>query len=131
MTGCSLPDGLNLDGISLVGAVHGISAQTRDSIFAEFHGMQYGLCSIRMIRDAGHKLVLNLNDRNELYDLRQDPHELQNLAGAQLDRETEARLYARMLEWMKATSDPLLKTMWGSAAFDPEYSPPEGTMWFG
>lgn len=46
-------------------------------VVAEFHGHHFPYPQ-RMIRTADYKLVVNPGDRNELYDLRADPHELHN-----------------------------------------------------
>ncbi len=125
-----LPAGLEIDGESLLPVFREGASLGRDSIFAEFHGMQYGLCSLRMARDERHKYVLNANDRPELYDLQEDPCELRNLAGAREAAEDERRMYRKLLQWMERTQDPLLKTIWGRAAYDPAFRPPEGSPWF-
>ncbi|MBE7560316.1 DUF4976 domain-containing protein [bacterium] len=44
----------------------------------------------------------------ELYDLREDPCERNNLAGRQEMAKMEARLKKALLEWRKETRDPLL-----------------------
>jgi len=128
--GLGLPPDLAIDGTNLLPALrYGVSLG-RDSIFAEFHGMQYGLCSLRMVRDERHKYVLNANDRPELYDLSGDPCELRNLAGTHEAEADEKRMYGKLLRWMERTQDPMLKTIWGHAAYDPHYRPPAGSPWF-
>ncbi len=128
--GQELPPDLAIDGQSLLPAIREGASLGRDSIFAEFHGMQYGLCSLRLVRDERHKYVLNANDRPELYDLAADPCELRNLAGTEDAAEDERRMYAKLLRWMERTADPMLKTIWGRAAYDPHYRPPAGNPWF-
>jgi hypothetical protein len=44
----------------------------------------------------------------ELYDLKNDPYEKQNLARDPQHREVLAQLKAELLAWRKATNDPLL-----------------------
>ena len=46
--------------------------------FGEYHGDWYGHYSSRMVTDGRWKLVWNLTDLGELYDLEKDPHELRN-----------------------------------------------------
>jgi choline-sulfatase len=56
--------------------------------------------NFRCLRTAQVKYVEHLNDRDELYDLAEDPHELVNLADAQPERRRalSRRLHARYLE---------------------------------
>ncbi|MCX7012088.1 MAG: sulfatase-like hydrolase/transferase [Candidatus Sumerlaeota bacterium] len=124
-----LPPDLEIDGRSLLPAFREGVSLGRDSIFAEFHGMQYGLCSLRMARNERHKYVLNVNDRAELYDLMDDPCELRNLAGTAAAADDERSMHDKLLRWMERTRDPLLKTIWGRAAFDPHYIPSGESQW--
>jgi arylsulfatase A-like enzyme len=50
----------------------------REVHYAEYHGDWYGHQSLRMVTDGRWKLVWNLSDLGELYDLEADPHELRN-----------------------------------------------------
>lgn len=106
VAGAAVPDGL--DAIDLGPALRGQDGSPRrDSFFAEFSGSEMGLYSQRMLRTERWKLVYNPWDVDELYDLENDPWELDNLAGdpahAQLQRALEARLW----RWMHDTADPL------------------------
>jgi len=58
------------------------------------------LRNCRCVRTQRHKLIDNYNDAKELYDLEEDPHELNNLAGSCPDRvrDLRSRLNARFLE---------------------------------
>jgi N-sulfoglucosamine sulfohydrolase len=42
----------------------------------------------------------------ELYDLKQDPHQIHNVAGQPVYRDEQAKLRADLLKWMKDTADP-------------------------
>ena len=44
----------------------------------------------------------------ELYDLRNDPNELVNLAGLPEHKERQRKMRAEMLDWMTKTNDPIL-----------------------
>ncbi|OPZ07571.1 MAG: Choline-sulfatase [candidate division BRC1 bacterium ADurb.BinA364] len=128
--GLKMPAELEIDGKSLLPALREGAPLGRDSIFGEFHGMQYGLCSIRWARDERFKYVLNGNDRPELYDTIADPFELRNLAGTGEAADEEKRMYSVLMRWMQATRDPMLKTIWGRAAYDPSFDPGDEAYWF-
>lgn len=72
-----LPSTDAVDGRTLLPLVAGQRPQWRDSILAEFHGHHFPYPQ-RMLRTRTHKLVVNPESVNELYDLRADPHELTN-----------------------------------------------------
>ncbi len=126
---CELPEELSIDGKSLVPVLTGQGSVNRDTMVSEFHGMQYGLASVRMVRDDRYKYVMNANDLNELYDLENDPDELRNLSGVMEYETVEAEMHRKLLRWMRETDDPMLKTLWGTAAYDPDYDPPPDSMW--
>ena len=67
-----------LHGESLVDFARGRAPWPRPVHFAQYHGDWYGHYSSRMVTDGDWKLVWNLTDRCELYDLRADPDELYN-----------------------------------------------------
>ena len=58
-----------------------------------------------MIRILTHKLVLRTYGINELYDLAEDPRELNNVYGEKTYAGIQAELERRMLDWYIATSD--------------------------
>ena len=68
-----------LHGESLLPALRGEAVWERAVAYCEYHGDWYGHYSSRMVTDGDWKLVWNLTDLNELYDLNEDPHELTNL----------------------------------------------------
>ena len=68
-----------LHGESLLPALRGEGAWERSVAYCEYHGDWYGHYSSRMVADGDWKLVWNLTDLCELYDLNEDPHELTNL----------------------------------------------------
>ena len=78
-----------------------------DAAFAEYHGDEWGLYSMRMIRTQTAKYVYSPHGIDELYDLKSDPHELVNriedpsFAGVRTD------LRGRLSAWMIETDDPL------------------------
>ncbi|MBT3377416.1 MAG: sulfatase-like hydrolase/transferase [Lentisphaerae bacterium] len=80
--------------------------------FAEFHGMQWGLYSQRMLVTERHKLVMNAADTDELYDLVRDPAELVNVLDDPEYAQPQADLYRRMFHRMEQTHDPLACDNW-------------------
>lgn len=58
------------------------------------------------IRDAYQ--LMRRPPRYQLYDLDQDPHEFENLAGASEHRETLDDLKQRLTQWRHQTTDPLM-----------------------
>jgi len=70
--------GRSLHGRSLLPLAAGEAEWPRIVHYAQYHGDWYGHYSARMVTDGRWKLVWNLTDLCELYDLESDPHELQN-----------------------------------------------------
>ncbi len=83
--------GRRLHGQSLLPLAAGETEWPRSMHYAEYHGDWYGHYSARMVTDGRWKLVWNLTDLCELYDLENDPHELHN------------RFYEPGLEAVRAT----------------------------
>lgn len=63
------------------------------------------ICRCAMIRTATHKLIHRPGEVSELYDLRTDPGELQNLHGRPAQQEVQRALERRLLDWYTHTSD--------------------------
>jgi arylsulfatase A-like enzyme len=72
-----LPAERAVDGRSLVPLVTGERPEWRQDMVAEFHGHHFPYPQ-RMLRTKTHKLVVNPESVNELYDLRADPDEMVN-----------------------------------------------------
>jgi len=95
----------------------------KDAIFIEFNRFEvdhdgYGAFSpIRCIFDGRHKLVINLLDTDELYDLETDPHELRNLINDPVTFKIRDHLHHRLIDWMGRTRDPLRCTEWSLRAW--------------
>lgn len=79
-------------------------ADWRDIITAEFHGHHFPYPQ-RMIFDGRFKLVVNPPDRDELYDLRGDPHELVNRIDDSALTEERNALYRRLYRELKKRGD--------------------------
>ncbi len=70
-----------------------------------FCGRWYG---IRAIRTPEHKYSFNPTGIDELYDLKQDPGEMQNLAYSSAHEKIKAELQERLLVHLQAVEEPLL-----------------------
>jgi arylsulfatase A-like enzyme len=68
-----------MDGHSMLPLAQGGTDWHKSVNYSEYHGDWYGHYSSRMVTDGRWKLVWNLTDLCELYDLEEDPHELKNL----------------------------------------------------
>lgn len=66
----------NIDAQSLLPLLQGKTREHRDATVSS-------MCNFRAIRTREHKFIESYNDRNELYDLENDPDELHNLIDQQ------------------------------------------------
>ena len=135
LEGLGLPVPANLHGRSFWPLLQGQPYRPNDRIFAEktYHTAYEPM---RGIRTAAHKLIVNLEVDTkvnvpddiregaiyptmlprlvgqrpclELYDLVNDPGETINLAGKPEYRAVERDLKAQLIDWMRATDDPIL-----------------------
>lgn len=96
----------NIDGRSLVPILEAEEPEDwRDTIVSEYHGDEFGLYTQRMATDGNHKLILNHGGVNELYDLENDPHELENLIDDPEHQDVREDLFEDMKKWMEKTDD--------------------------
>ena len=63
------------------------------------------VCRTTMIRSLNHKLIRRTGGQDELYDLENDPRELENLIDDPGMQETKSDLESAMLDWFMRTSD--------------------------
>jgi arylsulfatase A-like enzyme len=87
-----------LDGRSFLPLAQGQTDWYKSVNYSEYHGDWFGHYSARMVTDARWKLVWNLSDLSELYDLEEDPHELRNLFYDQSHRNTRDKYFEAMVE---------------------------------
>lgn len=104
---CNVKGSNRNDGQSLLPLIENRNLDWRDDIFAEFHGYEPCLTSIRMVRTKSWKYVYNPFSIDELYDLESDPYEIHNLAGRIGQSTVLKRMKERMIEWMRRTNDAL------------------------
>ena len=121
------PTILDAMGIEVPGVLEGSSAlkafidpdlNLKDAIFIEFgryevdHDGFGGFQPIRAVFDGRYKLVINLLSSDELYDLQNDPDEMDNLIHLPEHANQRNRLHDRLLEWMNKTRDPFRGYYW-------------------
>jgi len=118
IAGARNPGGL--DGRSLVPFLRGEPVPDwADDVFAEFHGYESTLCSVRMVRTDRWKYVYNPYSVDELYDLVSDPGELHNLAGKLGYKHILRRMKARLVRWLERTQDTIAEDdSWKGSAYD-------------
>jgi arylsulfatase A-like enzyme len=68
-------------------------------------GPWHGTVEWRMVTDNRFKYTWNKGDLDELYDLRQDPFEMQNLVEQPGLADTLERFRRVLLDWMADTGD--------------------------
>ena len=79
-----------------------------DTVVTEGSGVDGCLISQRMIRHGSLKYVFNAADTDELYDLEEDPHEMNNRVGDAACREKLGDIRDRLRAWMESRGDALL-----------------------
>lgn len=93
------------DGRSVVDLTRGEEVPGwREDIVCEFHGHHFPLQQ-RMLRTNDFKLVVNHESFNELYDLRTDPYELNNVYEAPAYNEIRKELALNLYNQLKANND--------------------------
>jgi arylsulfatase A-like enzyme len=99
------------DGRSLLPLLDGAApADWRENIVAEFHGHHFPYPQ-RMIRTKTHKLVINPESVNELYDLDTDPHELRNVYESPAHRGVRRELSETLYQELRDRGDAFYKWM--------------------
>ena len=103
--------GQSLHGESLLHLVQGSKEWDRTMHYAEYHGDWYGHYSTRMVTDGRWKLVWNLTDLCELYDLENDPHELSNCFYVPEYEEVRASCFDYLMAEAQRTDDAQLRLL--------------------
>ena len=109
--GLSIP--ADFHGASLAAILEGRPvAEWRTEVVSTYNGQQFGLYNQRMIRSADFKYVWNMTDTDELYDLRQDPDELRNVAGDPAYAGVLSELRSKLYRELTRHEDPFLRFDW-------------------
>ncbi len=120
-----LPGHPQFQGRSIQPLLQDPGAAWDDAVFLEYgrfgisHDNHWGFVPSRTIRTRRHKLVLNLCDRDELYDLADDPGEIHNRIDDASLAEVRNDLHDRLLDWMVDRMDPLRGQGWWGRPWRP------------
>ena len=100
-----------LEGKSMLPQIRDTSVRINDTVYTEFtryeadHDGFGGLQMMRAAMTKRYKLVINLLDRDEFYDMETDPYEVRNLIEDPSYEEVRDRLHDRLLDHMNRTRD--------------------------
>lgn len=96
-----------VDGASLLPLVRGENAVWRDATITETFGHGYGEeINCRAVITGRYKFIANSGQLNELYDLQEDPYELNNLIDQPGYADVQAFLTEKLLAWQAESGDP-------------------------
>jgi arylsulfatase A-like enzyme len=124
LAGLSPPPGQKLDGVSLVPALRGAKELSRPRLFWHFPCYVGGAKPSSAIREGDFKLIEFFEDggHRELYNLRTDPNEEQNLADKMPEKATT--LYRTLKTWQTETAAAMPRGR--NPDFDPKAERPRG-----
>ncbi len=112
-----------VDARSLAPLARGETVQNwPDSVYCESHGEVWGYFSQRMVRTTRWKYVYAPHTKDELYDLQEDPAELENLIDSPEHVDVLSEMKARLLGWNDATND-MFQWGWVRSNFPEPISP--------
>ncbi|MCT4544042.1 MAG: sulfatase-like hydrolase/transferase [Vallitalea sp.] len=107
-----------LTGNSLIPVLKGCDSEKKPKAFIEFtryeidHDGFGGYQPIRCVVDNQYKLVINLMTQDELYDMENDPQEMNNLINNSDYIKIRNKLHDDLLKWMDDTRDPYRGYYW-------------------
>lgn len=98
------------DGSSLVPLINNeTDIKWRDCVVTVSSGLESILFTQRMIRKEDIKYVFNCGDIDELYDLKNDPSEKENLVNSQIHKQLLLDMRRLLHKWMKDNGDSTYK----------------------
>lgn len=112
MLGLPMPADVKQEGSDFTPLLRGQKvARWRDTLYGQYDLHNGGLAFMRMIRTADWKLVRHhfASFLDELYDLKSDPDETQNVYANPKHRDVRDRLQQRLTTWQQSIGDPLLE----------------------
>lgn len=110
-----------VDGRSLLPMASGEDRSWREDLMSETHG--HGEDHIgRLVVNDRYKYVANAKQIDELYDLENDPFELENLISEAKFAGVVEEMRRRLDAWQRRTGDPQTESIKSSSAFDDRLS---------
>ena len=119
-----IPQPKVLEGVSILNELK-TGERTNPYIFMEFgryevdHDGFGGYQPLRAVFDGRYKLVINLMTSDELYDLEQDPQEMDNLINDHAYDEIKFHLHDVLIKHMDDTRDPFRGYYWEDRPWHP------------
>ncbi|MBK1876452.1 sulfatase family protein [Pelagicoccus mobilis] len=104
LAGAKVPDCQGQSAASIVNGSKDVPE--RDYVIGQYYGKQTWVSPIRSIRWEGWKYNLYTDWGEELYDLKGDPEEIENLAKDPKHAKVKRRLRKRLDRWIKENDDP-------------------------
>jgi arylsulfatase A-like enzyme len=101
-----LPEPEGIHGKSLSPLLEGKKPRWRNFVVGEYHSKQKWVNPLRMVQTKDWKYTRYRKWGEELYDLRDDSGELNNLARDEAHKGEKEKLGAILDEWMRETNDP-------------------------
>jgi uncharacterized sulfatase len=107
-----------IEGKSILETLINPEIRTNKAVFIEFNRFQStrdtfgGFQPVRAVFDGRYKLIINLLDTDELYDLKEDEGEMRNLINDPDFEAVRRDLHDQILNWMNETFDPLRGYQW-------------------
>ena len=80
----------------------------RKYVYSTYNGQQFGLYMQRMLRSYNWKYIWNPTDIDELYNMQQDPNELNNLAAVADSKPLLDRMRLELVRCMEKEGDGIL-----------------------
>ena len=118
-----------LDGKSILSQIYDTNTKINDIIFSEFTRYEVdhdGFGGLQMMRAAiteKYKLVINLLDTDEFYDMENDPFEMKNLINDEAYSKQREKLHDALLENMNKTRDLYRGYQWAARAWRKDKQP--------
>ncbi len=118
-----------LDGKSMLAQIQDGKTKVNDYVFSEFTRYELiqdgngGFQPMRLVYDGRYKLIINLLDHDELYDLETDPAEVHNLIEDEAYAEIRNQLHDVLLNYMDTTRDIYRGYQWVCRPWRPEKVP--------
>ncbi|MGH7143127.1 MAG: sulfatase-like hydrolase/transferase [Planctomycetota bacterium] len=114
--GAAIPE--TIEGRSMLESIRDPRQPAHDIVFCEYgrYGLAHdgfaGFQPIRCAIDGRYKLVVNLLETDEFYDMQADPGEMVNRIADPATAAQRDRLHDALLEWQYRTRDPMRTWRW-------------------